>query len=1363
MRTFFILWIAVLTTRFGLQADDQLPIVPDGFVVDVVAKEPIVSNPCVMAFDRHGRLCIGQGPQWRGPTPETPGDRVDILIDDDGDGVAEQRKTFAEGFNSVQGIAWHGDDLWVANAPDLTVVRDTDGDDEADQYIRVYTGLGNLEHSLHGLNFGPDGKLYMSKGNSKGYNRPDQLAPKPFRTLWGLPSPDDAPDYTPIEVFTKDTYQRKYHTPQDDWGQQGGILRCDPYRDDGPHGSKLEIVSRGFRNPWDIAFDDGFNWLGTDNDQAAGDRIFSPFYGAHFGWGHPWSFNWSEETHLPTVPNSAPTFEGSGTGVTHYHATQFPAAFRDVFFVGDWLRREVLMLRPRWDGALLTADSGSPIVFAHAGGGRTLPASDGRLFDPTDIEVGPDGALYVLSWGHGYGGELVDGKQTDAGRVYRIRHAGSALHDWRSSHRSKSIHEWSLDELFEDLSSNVAGWRINAQNELLSRRESAASFLRLKLANSLPSTAQQTWTVWTLARMGQLPYGTIKDADLNVRVQSIRAIAHQMREGDTAFDSAVLESFTSLLKSNEPRLRFEAVQAIGQAKLTSLADTLIAHLQSESDRITFYATWNVLRELATPEARTTQLNKTTGGAKLGLLLGLLADDAISAEVVEPLRDAPDERVADIAEQWLIKTGAAKPLVTLSPEPGQYTDQLTIELKTELPGHRITFTTDGSIPAGTSQPYSRPITIDRTTNLKVAVLKGNDLAGRIVTADYRIVPAPEYAGRRFVRNIKTPSGRHYEMDYRGLANGKRVYTDRTYVVTSVPQALANASFLRVANGDDRSVGNVWLSFETEVDADVLIGVDTRNNAPLSWMKIGQPDGFIETEMTVETNDADFRLYRKHFQAGRVNLGGNTNASTDSGRGNYIVVFDRQLLRPTSKPATLADVLPAMSSADPQRGRELFMHPRGAGCVKCHAMHGDGKMLAPDLSDLGNRAKTPEAIITSILAPSAVITAGFAQQQILTLDGKIISGAVIEETGRSLKLVGTDGIVKTVDKADIEERVGTKVSPMPSGFDRTMSSQQIADIAAWLLTQKVLGDREGFSFREHHESIDIHFGKQRIATYLKDHPQLTRRALVNVTTPSGIVVTRNFPARKPEDIDPGYGAEDGIIHPLMHPGIWISFGDVNGNDYWRLQSKVVFNGFVEPPTGDKTTGSLAVRNLLMSKDGQQVVCEETTRYQYRIVPEGLLLRIDAEYQSSDHDFYFGDQEESGLAIRVASPIRVQGGNGTITNDRGDRNGAEIWGKQAKWFDYSGTVGDRNVGIMVIPSPQNSRPSWLHARDYGVVVTNPFPKQLQERREPYVKTTVRKGEAFRLSYTLLIHEHTLNGTLDRQLFYQRATKTNGIEPKR
>ena len=75
-----------------------------------------------MAFDAKGRLFVGMGPQYRKPKPETPGDSVVMLLDTDGDGRADQTKVFATGFNAIQGLAWHGRDLWIANAPDLTIV-----------------------------------------------------------------------------------------------------------------------------------------------------------------------------------------------------------------------------------------------------------------------------------------------------------------------------------------------------------------------------------------------------------------------------------------------------------------------------------------------------------------------------------------------------------------------------------------------------------------------------------------------------------------------------------------------------------------------------------------------------------------------------------------------------------------------------------------------------------------------------------------------------------------------------------------------------------------------------------------------------------------------------------------------------------------------------------------------------------------------------------------------------------------------------------------------------------------------------------------------------------------------------------------
>ena len=240
---FLLVLTCVLTEMNTYLYAQDLPKAADHLKVELIAKEPLVRNPCAMAFDHKGRLFIGMGPQYRSPTPETPGDSVFLLSDTDGDGQFDSRKQFATGFNSIQGIAWHGNDLWIANAPELTIVRDKDGDDIADEYILLYTDLGNLEHGLHGLTWGPDGRMYMSKGNSKGHTRPGHVAPLPFRELWGVTAPEGSPDFPMPGTYTRDTYKHSYHDPADDWGREGGVLVCDDM------GENLEIVSRGFRNP----------------------------------------------------------------------------------------------------------------------------------------------------------------------------------------------------------------------------------------------------------------------------------------------------------------------------------------------------------------------------------------------------------------------------------------------------------------------------------------------------------------------------------------------------------------------------------------------------------------------------------------------------------------------------------------------------------------------------------------------------------------------------------------------------------------------------------------------------------------------------------------------------------------------------------------------------------------------------------------------------------------------------------------------------------------------------------------------------------------------------------------------------------
>lgn len=278
-------------------------------------------------------------------------------------------------------------------------------------------------------------------------------------------------------------------------------------------------------------------------------------------------------------------------------------------------------------------------------------------------------------------------------------------------------------------------------------------------------------------------------------------------------------------------------------------------------------------------------------------------------------------------------------------------------------------------------------------------------------------------------------------------------------------------------------------------------------------------------------------------------------------------------------------------------------------------------------------------------------------------------------------------------------------------------------------------ERFKFLDRNGELDIILGGKRIATYLYRHPEVTRPGFINLHTPDEIQVTRNFPPKVPEDLTPGFTQDGGVDHRLFHLGLWMSFGDLDGEDYWRLKSRTEHVRFIEQRGGNP--GTLQIENRYLRANGKDEVCRERLRCTFRNEPDGWSLRWRSEFRSKDADFYFGDQDEMGLGVRMASRLRVKDGTGAIITDSGARNEKEAWGKDFRWIDYSGTSDGRDVGVTVVPSSTNPRESWAHCRDYGVMTLNPFPRNPKDNaREPATKTVVKRGEPFQLAYTVFIH---------------------------
>jgi len=246
---------------------------------------------------------------------------------------------------------------------------------------------------------------------------------------------------------------------------------------------------------------------------------------------------------------------------------------------------------------------------------------------------------------------------------------------------------------------------------------------------------------------------------------------------------------------------------------------------------------------------------------------------------------------------------------------------------------------------------------------------------------------------------------------------------------------------------------------------------------------------------------------------------------------------------------------------------------------------------------------------------------------------------------------------------------------------------------------------------------------IATYVYRDEQIPRPYFADVKVPSGHQGTRNHPPIE---------GTDATDHATMHPGIWLAFGDLGGNDYWRNKARVVHHSFSEPPTGGSSRGRFVEQKHYLNTTGE-LVCRERFLCEIHSLAGGYLLLWDSTFDS-DRPFYFGDQEEMGLGVRVATPLAEV--NGGYLSDARGRCGAEaIWSQAAPWCDYRGQIDDVELGVTIMAHPDNFRTCWWHARDYGFMAANPFGRRAMNKGD-VSRVVVEPGEKLRLRFGVWLH---------------------------
>ena len=289
-----------------------------------------------------------------------------------------------------------------------------------------------------------------------------------------------------------------------------------------------------------------------------------------------------------------------------------------------------------------------------------------------------------------------------------------------------------------------------------------------------------------------------------------------------------------------------------------------------------------------------------------------------------------------------------------------------------------------------------------------------------------------------------------------------------------------------------------------------------------------------------------------------------------------------------------------------------------------------------------------------------------------------------------------------------------------------------IFAGLTTYWVPANAQEFAFTRADNRLEIRYDDRPVATYVFVDDDISRPYFSNVFAPNGEQVTRRYPT------DPVIN-QDNDDHATYHPGIWLAFGDLGGEDYWRNDARVRHVRFLEAPRVEENSATFGVENVYeTSTDPVRAICTERCTYTLFAETNSYYL-ISKSVFSSDDEFAFGDQEEMGLGVRLATRFTVQHGSGTIRNSEGGINEDETWGRPADWCSYFGINEGTRVGATIMPSPGNFRRSWFHTRDYGLMVANPFgTKAMTGAKDDAIapdSTSVRADQDFRIGFGVRI----------------------------
>ncbi|WP_268034602.1 PVC-type heme-binding CxxCH protein [Algoriphagus sp. PAP.12] len=482
--------------------------VPEGYKIELFASEqefPDLANPVQLSFDNKGRLWVATMPSYPHykPGDPRPQDKLIILEDTDGDGKADKQTTFADNLHIPVGFEIAADGVYVSQSPNLVFLEDTDGDDKADKKTILLSGFDDHDthHAISAFTTDESGAIFMGEG-----------------------------------VFLHTNVETSYGPVR---ATNGGFYRYEPKR------HKLERVNQvSIPNPWGIAFDE---W---------GQNFYAETSGPNVNWMLPGSTlprygnanykgpNLVEKAHL-VRPTS---------GLEFISSRHFPDDIQ-----GDLIINNTIGFLGTKQHQMVEDTVGFTSKWR-----QDLITSTDRNFRPVDMEIAPDGSLYVVDWHNILIGHMQHNARDPLrdhvhGRIYRVTYPSRPLIT------PAKIDGATIYELLENLKLPEYRTRYRTKRELRGRDtqevydavEKWLTELNPDDPNYEHNRLEALWVTWGADKVNQdLLRQLLKSEDYRVRAAATRVLRYT---GHQVKDQADL--LMQSVKDPNGRVRIEAIAA----------------------------------------------------------------------------------------------------------------------------------------------------------------------------------------------------------------------------------------------------------------------------------------------------------------------------------------------------------------------------------------------------------------------------------------------------------------------------------------------------------------------------------------------------------------------------------------------------------------------------------------------------------------------------------------------------------------------------------------------------------------------------------------------------------------------------------